>query len=177
MPTSLQRDASGMSRQKLAGTRVLFNGCRRRFCMFPKARSMLLCHSNSWLHARFGAGCAKRCHFNSLDVPVLDAAPAVFTVDVFGQAAVLNEDGSLNSVSNPARQGSIISNLCHGRWSAAAGSHPRRGASAPSAKPVLPVRVSSMSATQKCCTRAMRPVLSKVWCNQCPRAEVSAPER
>jgi uncharacterized protein (TIGR03437 family) len=40
-------------------------------------------------------------------VAVVDAAPALFA-DSTGQAAAINEDGTLNSVSNPASRGSII---------------------------------------------------------------------
>ncbi len=44
---------------------------------------------------------------NCLTVPVVDAMPAVFTVD--GRyAAALNQDGSYNSASNPATPGSIV---------------------------------------------------------------------
>ena len=38
---------------------------------------------------------------------VVDAAPALFA-DSSGQASVVNEDGTLNSPSNPAARGSII---------------------------------------------------------------------
>jgi uncharacterized protein (TIGR03437 family) len=43
-------------------------------------------------------------------VPALKAHPGIFGVNEFseGQAAVLNEDGSVNSSSNPALRGSII---------------------------------------------------------------------
>ncbi|HXS93500.1 MAG TPA: SBBP repeat-containing protein [Candidatus Limnocylindrales bacterium] len=42
---------------------------------------------------------------------VFDAVPALFTADHSGkgQAAVLNQDGSVNSPSNPAERGSVIS--------------------------------------------------------------------
>jgi uncharacterized protein (TIGR03437 family) len=40
-------------------------------------------------------------------VAVVDAAPALFA-DSTGQAAAINEDGTLNSPSNPAARGSII---------------------------------------------------------------------
>jgi uncharacterized protein (TIGR03437 family) len=45
-----------------------------------------------------------------LPVPVTTATPAIFTQDGtgFGQAAALNEDGSLNTPLNPADQGSIV---------------------------------------------------------------------
>jgi len=43
-------------------------------------------------------------------LPVAPAVPAILTVNSagFGQAAALNEDGSYNSVSNPAARGSIV---------------------------------------------------------------------
>jgi uncharacterized protein (TIGR03437 family) len=43
-------------------------------------------------------------------LPVAPAVPGIFTANSagFGQAAVLNEDGSYNSVANPAARGSII---------------------------------------------------------------------
>jgi uncharacterized protein (TIGR03437 family) len=43
-------------------------------------------------------------------LPVTEAAPAIFSADLSGngQAAALNEDGTLNSPANPARRGSII---------------------------------------------------------------------
>lgn len=42
---------------------------------------------------------------------VLDAVPALFTIDVsgHGQAAVLNQDGTVNSATNRAARGSVIS--------------------------------------------------------------------
>jgi len=45
---------------------------------------------------------------NCLNWPVAPAAPAVFTVDGVHAAAV-NQDGTLNSASNPATPGSIVS--------------------------------------------------------------------
>jgi uncharacterized protein (TIGR03437 family) len=43
-------------------------------------------------------------------MPVADAVPAIFTFDSsgIGQAAVLNQDNTYNTVSNPAARGSII---------------------------------------------------------------------
>ena len=44
-------------------------------------------------------------------VPVLASRPGIFSVDASGQGqgAILNEDGTLNSASNPARRGAVIS--------------------------------------------------------------------
>jgi uncharacterized protein (TIGR03437 family) len=47
---------------------------------------------------------------NVVTVPLLPARPGVFTLDGsgFGQGAILNEDGSMNSPANPAERGSVI---------------------------------------------------------------------
>jgi uncharacterized protein (TIGR03437 family) len=43
-------------------------------------------------------------------IPVTAAAPGIFTVSgAGGQAAAVNQDGSINSASNPAARGSVIS--------------------------------------------------------------------
>ncbi|MEO8127212.1 MAG: hypothetical protein ABI822_08985, partial [Bryobacteraceae bacterium] len=47
---------------------------------------------------------------NPVNIPIVESAPGIFTVNGkgSGQAAVLNQDGNLNSRLNPARRGSII---------------------------------------------------------------------
>jgi uncharacterized protein (TIGR03437 family) len=45
----------------------------------------------------------------SSSVPVVMAAPGIFTTSATGQAAALNQDGSLNSAMNPADRGSVVS--------------------------------------------------------------------
>ncbi len=46
---------------------------------------------------------------SGVTLAVAAAAPGIFTVDPSGQAAALNEDGSVNTPGNPAEPGSIIS--------------------------------------------------------------------
>jgi uncharacterized protein (TIGR03437 family) len=48
--------------------------------------------------------------YGPIAMPVAAAVPGIFTLDSsgHGQAAVLNPDGTLNSISNPAARGSII---------------------------------------------------------------------
>jgi len=129
MPQASNATLRGMSRTELAGTRVLFNGFPAPLLYVSKGQINAVVPFELAGSTRASVQVVQNgVNFNSLDVPVLDAAPAVFTVDVFGQAAVLNEDGSLNSVSNPARQGSIISIFATGAWSAGAGSIQRPGA-------------------------------------------------
>jgi uncharacterized protein (TIGR03437 family) len=50
----------------------------------------------------------KNVKTNCLTWPVAETAPGVFTVDG-SHAAALNEDGTVNSASNPATPGSIVS--------------------------------------------------------------------
>jgi uncharacterized protein (TIGR03437 family) len=48
--------------------------------------------------------------YGPIAMPVVAAVPGIFTLDGsgHGQAAALNQDGTLNSISNPAARGSII---------------------------------------------------------------------
>jgi uncharacterized protein (TIGR03437 family) len=59
----------------------------------------------------------------AVTVQVLPSRPGIFTLDGTGQGqgAILNEDGSLNSASNPARRGSFISIFATGGGEAAPG--------------------------------------------------------
>jgi uncharacterized protein (TIGR03437 family) len=47
----------------------------------------------------------------AVSVPVVDSAPGIFTLDGSGggQAAVVNQDGSINDDAHPAPRGSIVS--------------------------------------------------------------------
>ncbi|PYT31410.1 MAG: endoglucanase [Acidobacteria bacterium] len=51
-----------------------------------------------------------------VELPISQVAPAIFTGDASGrgQAAVINQDASLNSTAHPAPRGSIISIYCTG---------------------------------------------------------------
>ncbi len=54
----------------------------------------------------------------SSSVPVVSAAPGIFTTaGATGQAAATNQDGSLNSESNPAARGSVVSLYATGQGS------------------------------------------------------------
>jgi uncharacterized protein (TIGR03437 family) len=77
-------------------------------------------------------------------LPVAASAPGVFTVDATGtgQAAVVNQDGSVNSAANPAARGSVVSIYATGEGQTSpagvtgsvTGSNPQ--------SPVLPVTVT-----------------------------------
>lgn len=71
--------------------------------------------------------------YGPIVMPVTAAVPAIFTTTGtgHGQAAVLNQDGTLNSISNPAARGSVITFFAEGAGamspSAADGSTPTGG--------------------------------------------------
>ena len=80
---------------------------------------------------------------NALTVQVAPAAPGIFTLDSSGtgQAAVLNQDNSLNSAANPAPRGSIISLFATGTGQTDPPGMDGKPAAPPLPAPVLPVTV------------------------------------
>jgi len=110
-PASFQLDDSGNVPRTLAGTRVLFDGVPAPIlyssasqvnAVVPyeiagEAITRVQLEYNGTLAAAWG-------------IPVASAAPAIFTQSATGQglAAVLNQDHSLNTASNPAARGSVI---------------------------------------------------------------------
>jgi uncharacterized protein (TIGR03437 family) len=83
--------------------------------------------------------------YGPVAMPVAAAVPAIFTSTQtgHGQAAVLNQDGSLNSISNPAARGSVITFYAEGAGAMSPGvadGSVTTGPTLPS--PSLPVTVS-----------------------------------
>jgi uncharacterized protein (TIGR03437 family) len=76
-------------------------------------------------------------------VPVAPTAPGIFTSDASGsgQGAVLNQDGNLNSTSNPARIGSIITLYATGEGQTSPGGVDGKLAT----DPTLPAPVQNVS--------------------------------
>ena len=80
----------------------------------------------------------------SVSVPVQAASPAVFALDGSGggQGAILNQDGSVNSQSNPAAPGSVVALYATGAGLTTPSSVDGLLTTAPYPKPMLPVSVS-----------------------------------
>jgi len=78
-----------------------------------------------------------------LSVPVVNAAPALFTLDAsgMGAGAILNEDTSLNSTTNPAQRGRVISIFATGAGQLDPGGKDGAIATGTTQRPVLPVTV------------------------------------
>jgi uncharacterized protein (TIGR03437 family) len=79
---------------------------------------------------------------SAISVPVVAATPALFTVSGLGvgQAAVVNQDGTVNSATNPASVGSVISLYATGL-----GQTTPAGVDGAIAGPVLPVPILPVS--------------------------------
>jgi uncharacterized protein (TIGR03437 family) len=77
-------------------------------------------------------------------LPVVSSSPGVFTVDATGtgQAAVINEDGTVNSAMNPARRGSIVSIYATGEGQTSPGGVTGSIAQPGASHPVQPVTVA-----------------------------------
>jgi uncharacterized protein (TIGR03437 family) len=78
---------------------------------------------------------------NTVMVPVAEAAHGIFTIDSSGkgQGAILNQDGTVNSASNPALTGSIVSLYATGEGETEPAGVDGRIAGDVLPKPLLPV--------------------------------------
>lgn len=109
---SIQPDAYGNYATTLAGAQVLFNGT---------AAPMLYAQSGQInavvpFEISGAASAAVQVVYNgvtsaSFSLPIEQAAPALFTLSASGtgQGAILNQDSTVNSSSNPAAAGTIVS--------------------------------------------------------------------
>jgi uncharacterized protein (TIGR03437 family) len=81
---------------------------------------------------------------NPVTVPVVAAAPALIAADAsgIGQGAILNENGSINSMANPARRGSVVMLYGTGEGATTPAGVDGRIADTPLPNPILPVQVS-----------------------------------
>ena len=96
----------------LAGFRVLFDGhpAPLLFVQAGQINAIVPFEVAGQSKARLQLECDGK-DYDSVDVSLTDAAPALFAADAsgHGQGAILNQDYSANSLKNPAPTGSIIS--------------------------------------------------------------------
>ena len=109
--------SSGMIQTSAGGTRVLFDG--------TPASVLFTSADQVGAVVPYVAALAPTTHVQveylgsrsaPVEIPVSAVAPGIFSVDASGagQAAVINEDGSLNSADRPAPRGSIVTVFCTG---------------------------------------------------------------
>jgi uncharacterized protein (TIGR03437 family) len=109
--TSARRGSDGLYDTQLAGTSVQFNGIPARILYTSAARVAAIVP-----HAVTGASARITVTYQGQSaapptVAVAASAPGLFTADYTGQgqAAAVNENGTINSPSRPAPIGSVIS--------------------------------------------------------------------
>ncbi|MFN0105976.1 MAG: SMP-30/gluconolactonase/LRE family protein [Bryobacteraceae bacterium] len=133
---SLQLDASGRVATQLAGTQVTFDGAAAPLTYVSSSQVNAIVP-----YAVAGATSTKvqvifqNRATNTITLPVAASAPGVF--------AITNEDGGVNSVSNPAAQGSILILYGTGEGQTAPGGIDGSVATSVFPKPILPVSVQA----------------------------------
>jgi uncharacterized protein (TIGR03437 family) len=137
-------NSAGLVTTFLAGTRVLVDGIPSPLIYAQAGQAnVVVPHAVSGRSSVQVRIEAQGQTSNALTVPVAQAAPGVFTLDSSGtgQAAVLNQDNSLNSAANPAPRGSIISLFATGTGQTDPPGIDGKPAAPPLPAPVLSVTV------------------------------------
>jgi uncharacterized protein (TIGR03437 family) len=143
-PMALKLNASGLVQDELGGTRVLFDG-QAAPLLYVSARQIsavvpygVADKTSTQMEVEYGGN---KSAPTSLQVAA--AAPGVFSMDSSGkgQGAVLNEDGTLNSSTNPAPRGSIVVLYATGEGQTSPPGVDGRIAASILPKPRLPVSV------------------------------------
>jgi uncharacterized protein (TIGR03437 family) len=108
---TLQLDSSGKVATTLSGTQVLFNGTAAPLILAQSNQITMIVPDGvmNGTHATVNVQNSGKT-VASLTVPVNPVDPALLTIAPtgVGQAAALNQDGSVNSALNPAAAGSIV---------------------------------------------------------------------
>jgi len=107
----LQLDANGNVATTLGGTRVLFNGVPAPllYVSSTQINTVVPFGVQSGIVAQVAIEIGGQA-FSVLPLEIRDVAPGIFTLpSPTGQAAVLNQDGTVNSPQNPAARGSTVS--------------------------------------------------------------------
>lgn len=134
----------GLVDTQLAGTTVLFNGTPAPLIYTSTAQVAAVVP-----YSVFGSAAQVTVTYQgqtstSLFVGVASSAPGVFTLDSSGkgQAAAVNQDGSINTAGTPAKSGDIISIFVTGEGQTSPNGVDGKPATFPYPKPNLPVTVT-----------------------------------
>jgi uncharacterized protein (TIGR03437 family) len=142
--THFSLNGQGMIGTELAGTRVLFNGTPAPILYtWVTQVAAIVPYSVTGTSAQVQVEYQGQTT-DPLTVPVAASAPGVFTLDSSGrgQAAAVNQDGSLNTAMNAARQGSIVSFYVTGEGQTSPSGVDGKLAAPPLPIPILPVAVT-----------------------------------
>jgi len=136
---SLQLDGRGYVSTSLGGTQLLFDGVpapliyARNDQVSGIVPYELSGKASTQVHVSFGGQIS-----NTVTVPVVEVAPGIFTADSSGrgQGAIVNQDGTLNSASNPAPAGSIVFLYATGEGQTSPGGENGKPADSPAPQPI-----------------------------------------
>jgi len=137
-------DPNGLLSTALAATRVLFNGTPAPL-YYAQDRQI---NAQAPYEIAGAATADVEVFFQGVShgkatITVAASAPGIFTVSAgTGLAAALNQDGSLNSASAPARQASIVTLYATGEGLTYPAGSDGKLAAAPFPMPVLPVMLT-----------------------------------
>jgi uncharacterized protein (TIGR03437 family) len=155
-PSGLKLDESGMVVPKLNGLQVTFDGKAAPLIYTSANQTNLIVpyevadKTSTEMRVVYEAP-AGTMQTAAWVLPVVASAPGVFTLDATGtgQAAVLNQDGSVNSAANPAARGSVISIYATGEGQTSPAGVTGSVAQSNAKTPLLPVavRIGGMGAT------------------------------
>jgi uncharacterized protein (TIGR03437 family) len=141
-PAGLILDATGKVATTLSGTRVFFNGLPAPILYTSATQINTIVPyegaAKGFITIEVEINGAR---IPASSLPVAPAAPSIFTLDATGQgrAAVLNQDNSVNSPTNPAPRGSIIQIYATGEGTTSPPSATGQVTGAEVHKPALPV--------------------------------------
>ncbi len=137
-------DAANLLSSTLAGTRVLFDSVPAPLVyVYSSQVAAIVPYSTSGLSVSAVQVEYQGNRSLPVYVPITAAAPGLFTEDAAGkgQAAAMNQDGTINSASSPASAGSVISLYATGEGQTNPVGIDGEFASAPRPTPQLPVSV------------------------------------
>ncbi len=141
----LRLDGAGLVGNTLAGTRVLFDGVAAP--MIYTSATQLTAVVPYAIEGR--ATTQVQVEYegrrsNTIALPVINAAPALFTADSTGrgQGAILNQNGTLNAPTNQADRGSIVVLYLTGEGATNPTGVDGKPNASPAPQPKLPVSVS-----------------------------------
>jgi uncharacterized protein (TIGR03437 family) len=136
--------SAGLNDTQLDGTQVTFNGTPARLIYTSATQvAAIVPYSVSGSAAQVGVAYRGGTPVTAT-VPIAPSAPALFTADGTGrgQAAALNQDGSINGVQKPASPGEFISLYATGEGQTSPAGVDGKPASNPLPQPILSVSVT-----------------------------------
>jgi uncharacterized protein (TIGR03437 family) len=108
-PASGAANASGFFETTLSDTRVLFDGIPSPLTYVSSGQINAVVpyeiagRASTTLVVQY-----KNTPSSSISLRVADSAPGIFVLNVAGQGAILNQNGTVNGVANPAQKDSIV---------------------------------------------------------------------